>query len=164
MARIDFSELKQRYVSLEKEALAALTPSILCEAFPGWSARSETGHFWVNRTPLFSAQEDAGDYGDEGGVYIVTVNSIFAASPTMSNFVGESETLLDFITPQVIEYIDQRAHLQSEDYPDAMLYLVRASFETGGYTSLVGINGVAHDAVAFQWRNEFRLPLVQAYL
>lgn len=161
---VDLSELKARLCSLEIEALAALTPSIVCEAFPRWSGRSETGSYWINRTPLFSAEEAPDDYGDEGAVYIYTVNSAFIAAPSMSNFVGETEDLLDFIAPQVVEYIDARAHLQSVDYPNAMLFLERASFLTGGFTTVPAVGGTQAEAAAFQWRCKFRKPIEQVYL
>lgn len=165
MALVDVHALKLRYCALEKEALAALTPTILCEAFPNWNARCETFPYWLNRVPVFNAEEGAADdYGDEGAHYIYTLNAQLVVAHATSDLTTESDDLLDFLVPQVIEYFDSRAHLQSAAYPDALLYLRRASFVTGGYTEFPGMDAVKKVGATFQFRNEFVQPIEQAYL
>lgn len=166
MPIVDIKEAKQRMCALEKEALAALTPTILCEAFPRWVVKCETFPYWINRFPLFNAEEGAEDYGDEGAVYNYTITSMLIVAHSTSDWAGESEELMDFVTPQVIEYCDARAHMQSVAFPDALLYLRRFSFVTGGFTTVprtVGNGGIAH-GVTFQWRTLFDKPIAQAYL
>lgn len=165
MLTIDVSELKQRYCSLEKEALLSLNPSIVSEAFPRWYVKAETFPYWINRVPSLSAEEGADDYGDEGAIYVYTVNAVLVVAHVTSDIAGESDDLLDFVVPQVVEYIDARAHLQSEDFEDAMLFLRRASFVTGGYTTLPpSVGGVSQFGVAFQWRNVFEKAIEQVFL
>lgn len=161
---IDTRDLKERYCALEKEALLALTPAILSEAFPQWNARCETFPYWLNRVPVFTVDETPTDYGDEGVNYIYTVNAALVVAHSTSDFVDESDLLWDFIVPHFIEYVDSRAHLQSAAFPDAMLYLRRASFVTGGYTELPGMDTVKRVGATFQFRNEFVKPLEQVYL
>lgn len=162
--RIDIPNLLNRIAAIEKEALLALEPSIISEAFPRWFARAETFPYWINRIATFEASEGEDDAGDEGVVYVYTVNAALLVAYVTSDVVGESDTLLDFVVPQFLEYFDERAHLQSDEYPDEMPFLVRASFVTGGYTTLPGNAGVQAAGAAFQLRCEFRKPLVQAYL
>jgi hypothetical protein len=163
MPIVNVFELKKRFAALQKEALSAMTPAVTCEAFTNWYSSAETFPYWLNRVPTYDALEDANDYGDEGAVYVYTVNSVVLVGYTTSEFVAENDDLLDALVPQVIEYIDSRAHLQSATYTDAMLYLVRASFVTGGYTTIPGPGGAQCGGAAFQWRCEFRKPITQAY-
>lgn len=166
MPTVDLQQTKQRLCALEREALAALTPPILCEAFPRWVVKCETFPYWINRFPIFSADEGASDYGDEGAVYPYTITSMLVIAHSTSDWAGESEDLMDFVTPQVIEYCDARAHMQSAAYPDALPFLRRFSFVTGGFTTVprtVGNGGVAH-GVTFQWRATFDKAIQQAYL
>ena len=162
--RIDARELKQRICAIEKEALLTLDPAIVSEAFPRWFVKCETFPYWINRIATFEAQEGDDDQGDEGVVYVYTVNALLVVAHVTSDVAGESDDLLDFVVPQFIEYFDERAHLQSDEFPDALLFLVRASFVTGGYTTLPGLAGVQAAGAAFQFRCEFRKSLEQAYL
>lgn len=165
MTTINVAELKERACALEKEALLALTPSIVSEAFPRWIVKCELFPYWRNRVPTFAAEEADDDYGDEGAVYNYTVNSLLVIAHTTSDIAGESEDLMDFVVPQVVEYVDARAHLQSETFPEAMPWLERASFVTGGYTPAgFSVGGVACQGVAFQWNCKFRKRIHQFYL
>lgn len=161
--RIDIPNLLNRIAAIEREALLSLEPSIVSEAFPRWYVKCETFPYWVNRIFTFEASEGEDDAGDEGVVYTYAVNAMLVVAHVTSDVVGESDDLLNFVVPQFLEYFDERAHLQSDDYPDEMPFLVRASFVTGGYTTLPGNAGVQAAGAAFQLRCEFRKPLVQAY-
>lgn len=161
---INVGELKARLCAIEREALLALDPSIVTEAYPRWFAKPETFPYWLNRVQSYSAEEAPDDMGEEGEVYVAVMNAMLVVAHVTSDIAGESDDLLDVAVPQFIEYLDARAHLQSADYEDAMLYLIRASFVTAAYTTMPTTAGVQAFGAAFQIRCEFRKSLDQAYL
>lgn len=168
MANVSVTDLKLRLCAIEREALAALTPTVLSTAYPRWTAKHDGDMpYWINRVFSFGTVEgyDA-DYGEELSLYEYMVATRLVVAHATAEYEGEVSEALDEYLPQVVEYTDSRELLQSASYLTPMPYLIRASFAQGvGFTLFSpSPGGVQQVGADFQWRCQFNRKLIQAYL
>jgi len=161
-------ELKTRGAAMEKEACAALSPAITCEAVPRWFFRSEAFPYWLNRIGPFHAVLDPVEgLGEEYGVYAYTWIAAFIVGHTMADVVGANETLVDTLIPQFVDWVDTHAWLQSAAYSSGMAMLRDVHFVSApsGLAQFAPISGgVELVGVQFQIECTFEKPLIQAYI
>ena len=62
MATIDLAETLDRIVLIEKEALAALTPSVTADAVPRFLHVQEETPYWTNRMTTITVAGDSEDF------------------------------------------------------------------------------------------------------
>lgn len=165
MANVDVHNLKLRCCALEKEALAALSPTVAAFAYPRWFAKSEKFPYFINRIAAIRAEEGTDDYGEEMALLAYTVTTRLVVAHITAEYRGEVNEAIDEYLPQVIEYMDARELLQSVAYPLSMPYLIRASFSDGVGFNLFppSLGGVSQVGADFNFRCEFVKSLTQAY-
>lgn len=168
MAKVDLFNLKERVCALEKEALAALTPSVTANAYPRWYLKNEAGGkpYFINRIAAFTTEEGFDDEGEEMSVYVYTVACRLVVAHVTADYSGELAEANDDYLTQVIEYIDEHELAQSAAYPTAMPYLTRLS-STGGVGFAIfpaSPGGVQQAGAEFSFRAAFDKSLIQAYL
>lgn len=169
MAKVSALELKQRLCAIEQEALAGL--GVTCDAYPRWLAKGATPPYWINRISAVRALEGVDDYGEELSLYQYSVTARLVVAHVTADYDGETSEAIDLFLPEVIETLDARELLQSEqtdvgDFSAPMRYLIRAHFVSGvGYNVFpTSIAGTAQVGAEFQFDAEFTKLLIQAYL
>lgn len=169
MAKVSALELKQRYCAIETEVMASL--GVDCDAYPRWLAKGANPIYWINRISAVRALEGADDYGEELSLYQYTVTARLVVAHVTADYDGEASEAIDLFLPEVIEYVDARELLQSQqtelgDFTAPMRYLIRAHFVNAvGYNIFPpSVGGVQQVGAEFQFDNEFNKSLIQAYL
>jgi hypothetical protein len=121
---IDVQALLERHAALEVEALAALSPSVACDAVPRWFYAQERTPYWLNRLVTLTDVDDyAEDAGDEGALDEATVEMFLVYAPSTSGMEGEVEAAMNAALPQLVAYFRRRAWLQTAAFPDPLPYL-----------------------------------------
>jgi hypothetical protein len=163
---LDVQGVMNRVVALEKEALAALSPSVTCDAVPRFWHVQESFPFWTNRLSSIEVAAGTTDYGEEFDSYTYNVSMRLIIGHITGSYTGEKDTSLQTYIPQVIQYFNERELLQSAAYPAAPDDLIRARMVScTGYTQFVN-NGSGSTQVGteFTLRCEFAEEIEQQYL
>lgn len=164
---IDVGDLLDRHCALEVEALAALSPSVACDAVPRWVYAQERTPYWMNRIVTMEPElaYDA-DAGEEATVEVLTVEMQLVYAPIQSGMDGEVEAALNAALPQMVAYFRRRAWLQTVAFPTPMPYLRSAVITlASGATPLPATpDGGQKVGLLFRSRCEFITPLDQMYL
>ncbi len=127
MATINLNETLDRIVLIEKEALAALIPTVTAKAVPRFFHTEESFPYWTNRIAS-SVFGDAGEELDEDN-YTLVARLVIAH--ITSGYKGQPENSLYIYVPQFKTYLHAREGLQTDqssdpDLRDEQDFLIRA--------------------------------------
>lgn len=120
---INVVELMARIVAIEKEGLAALTPTVVCDAVPFYFHAQESFPYWVNRISSVGLEGIEGD-DDTGEEYDRTTYEVTARlviGHLTGDYKGVSDERLQTYVPHMITYFNNRELLQSAAFPAALL-------------------------------------------
>lgn len=161
---ISTTDLKLRLAALQQEACAQAGQ--VCTTYPRWNVSSEGYPYWINKIMRVTADTAPGDDGEEMAVYVYTLCGRFVVGQLTGDTLGNADTLIDTLLPQIISYIDQRTWLQSASFTTAMPFLRECHYYDGtGYgvfpLSVAGVQQVGCD---LYWRATFEQQLEQAFL
>lgn len=122
---INAAELIDRVVALEKEALAALTPTVIADAADHFFYVQGSYPYFVNRLGAIIVDDDSEEF--DTYAYEVIMRLVMGHTTEGSQgYDGEPDARLQAYIPQIITYFNQRELLQSAAYPAALDDLVRA--------------------------------------
>ena len=121
---IDAQELMKRARDLEKEALLALSTPKTADAKEYFFHTQEAFPYITNRIGGVDVSADS----EELDIYTYQVIIRLVIGHMTSGYKGDPESRLQLYIPQVINYFNSRALLQttSGSYDDAMLHLIEA--------------------------------------
>lgn len=127
MATIDLTETLDRIVLIEKEALAALTPSVTADAVPRFFHVQESFPYWTNRIVNQTVTSDSEEMDDDNFTLIARL----IIGHITSGYKGQPENNLYTYISQFKTYLNAREGLQTEqtsgpDLSDWQRYLLRA--------------------------------------
>lgn len=126
---IILQEALERLVSIEKEALAALSPAVTADAKPYMMHTQEAFPYLTNRVGNVGVEYDSHDID----VYEVELVARLVIGHITEGYQGETEGRLYAYLPALIEAINARELLQSVTFPVALngLMEARVSSSTG---------------------------------
>lgn len=166
----DATELLDRFVALEKEALASVNATLYgdVDALPRWFAASERLPYWTNALASVTPEYSENGYGEEAQLYVAVVWARLVFAHVTAGQTGEVDDNLMTAIPTLIQYFDRRAQLQSAAYPAPMSWL-----EAPGVTLQLArfnpqmtptVSGGIPVGFEFQWRCPFLVLTEQQYL
>ena len=167
MTGYDGKELLDRFVAIEKEAIAVLTPSAPpCDAFPRWFAASERFPYWTNALASQPKDYGADAFSDEGATYPVVVWAKLVIGHVTTGLRGEVDERFLTWLPQLVEYFEARKWLQSAAFDVPMDYLEAADYLDARFVPKgpPAPSGADTVCIEFQFQCRFKVTVAQAYL
>lgn len=114
---VDLVELLDRVVLLEKEALAALTPTVTSDAVPYFLHTQEDFPYWTNRIGASTFEGNSEVF--DGDTYTVIMRLVIGHHT--EDYVGNVEGRLYTWIPQIKNFLNRRDGLQcATTYTDHM--------------------------------------------
>lgn len=160
---IDMQSSILRLCAIEKEGLAALTPTVLSDAIPRFWHTQESFPYLTHRLGAVTLDEDSEDFD----VYFYDVITRLVIGHLTAGYKGENDDKLTTWLPHLVDYLNERELLQSAAYPTELTYLVRARVTSAtGYAVFANsaIGGVTQVGTEITTRLEFKPDITQAYL
>lgn len=149
------TELLNRVVALQIEAMAALTPPVTADAKPRFYYTSESFPYFTNRIVDTPISDDGSQ--DEDVNSPVLVMRLVVAHLT-SGYKGENEARLYEWLPHIKTYIQERTQwLQSAAYPAKMNGLMEARVINGGGLRVFENAGINAMQVGAEIQMQFRV-------
>ncbi len=104
---VDLDGAMDRIVELEIEALAALSPTVACDAKPYFYHTQESFPYWTNRVGPLSFEDNEEDFDEP----TYTVISRLVIAHVTNDYKGENEDKLKLWIPQFVTYFHARPWL-----------------------------------------------------
>lgn len=160
---IDLESALLRLCAIEKEALAALSPTVLSDAYPRFYFAGESFPYFTHRLGPMNVDADSEDFD----IYVYDVVIRLVIGHITSGYAGENDEKLQEWLPQLVEYINERELLQSATYATELTALTRARVVSAtGYAVFVNsaIGSTQQVGTEITVRLEFEEDITQAYL
>lgn len=122
MTTLDYTNLLNRVVALQKEALLSLSTPVTADAVPYFIHTQEFFPYFTNRVGSDQITYDSEDYDDDE----ITVTMRLIIGHVTQGYVGEPEANLYAYIPVIKTYFNARENLQSATYTARMSGLIRA--------------------------------------
>jgi hypothetical protein len=131
---LDYKNILNRMVAIEKEAMLALSTPVTADAWPRFYVASESFPYFTNRVGPWRLDDDSED--------IDIIEQDFIARLVIghltSGYQGERDAELATWITHLLEYFSEREWLQSAAYPAVPNHLTSARLVNGpGYTVYV---------------------------
>jgi len=127
MGTVDLVELLARCAAMQVEALAALSPSVTCDAVARYWHVQESWPYWTNRLGTIALEGvDGGEWGEQLEQLDATVVMRLVVGHVTSGYRGEREGELARWASQAIDWFNARPRLTSATYPARMTHLLAA--------------------------------------
>ena len=122
MTVINLDSAIDRMVALEIEALAALSPTVVCDALPYFFHTQEAFPYWTNRIGPLQIEDQGEDYDRP----IYNIISRLVIGHLTDDYDGQNEDKLKIWIPQIVTYFHQHPRLQTATLNTGLSQIVEA--------------------------------------
>lgn len=164
---LDIAGCMDRIVALQKEAMAALTPSISADARSFYWYSQERFPYFTNRISNITLETGTGgdeDYGEEEEAAQYDIIMRLVVNHVTAGVKGEYEDKLSTYIPHLITYFNARELLQSATYLTPPVNLQRARIIASTGLAFFTELGITQLGAEFTLRLEFVENIQQVYL